>query len=157
LPQWNYSFRIPDESKVAKAVIREVPVHPKVIVEIAKAINGMNLKKAEKFLQNVIEQKEPVPFRRSNKKVSHKRGLSDRWGVPSGRYPIKASKYVLKLLENVENNAENKGLEVEKLVISHIAVSKGLTLKRAMPRAFGRADVIRKFRSNVEVIVRMEE
>jgi large subunit ribosomal protein L22 len=156
LPEWSYSVKIPDESKIAKAVIREVPVHPKVIVEIAKAINGMNLKKAEKFLENVIEQKEPIPFRRSNKKVSHKRGLSDRWGVPSGRYPIKASRYVLKLLENVENNAENKGLEVDKLVISHIGVSKGLTLKRAMPRAFGRADIIRKFRSNVEVIVRME-
>ncbi len=156
MSQWNYSIKLQDESKVAKAVIREVPVHPKVIVEIAKAIKGMNLKKAETFLENVIKQKEPVPFRRSNKKVSHRRGLSDRWGVPSGRYPVKAAKYVLNVLKNAENNADNKGLEIDKLVIYHIGVSKGLTLKRAMPRAFGRADIIRKFRSNIEVIVRME-
>ncbi|MDP8002756.1 MAG: 50S ribosomal protein L22 [Caldisphaera sp.] len=156
MPEWNYSIKLADESKIAKAIIREVPVHPKVMVEVANSIYGMPLQKAKRYLNEVIAKREAIPFRSSHKKVSHKKGLSDRWGWPSGRYPVKAAKYMLKVLDNVENNAENKGLEVDKLVIFHIGIGKGLTLKRAMPRAFGRADVIRKFRSNIEVMVRME-
>lgn len=156
LPEWNYAIKLNDESNIAKAVIKEVPVHPKVMTEVARAIKGMQLQKAKDYLNNVIAMKEAVPFRRYNKKVSHKRGLSERWKWPSGRYPVKAARYMLRLLENVENNAENKGLETERLVIFHIDVTKGLTLKRAFLRAFGRADLIKKVRSNVEVMVRME-
>ncbi len=153
MPEWTYSYRPANEGLSAKAVMWDVPVHPKVLVEIARSIKGMKLDKAEDLLRRVIALKEPIPYRSASKKIPHKRGLADRWGVPMGKYPVKAAQYMLKLLENVANNAENKNLDVDRLYITHIAVHKGLTLKRAYPRAFGRADIIRKVHSHVEVVV----
>ncbi len=153
MPNWNYSYTPANEARSAKAMAWDVPVHPKVMAEVARAIRGMKLLEAEEYLRDVISLKEPVPFRRASKKVPHKRGLAGRWGWPIGKYPVRAATYMLKVLENAANNAENKNLDVEKLFIVHVGVHKGMTLKRAYPRAFGRADLIRKVRSNVEVIV----
>ncbi len=153
MPNWTYSYRPANEARAAKALVREVPVHPKVMAEVARAVKGMKLLDAEEYLRRVIELKEPIPFRSASKKVSHKRGLADKWGWPIGKYPVKAASYMLKVLENAANNAENKDLDVERLYVIHVGVHKGMTLKRAYPRAFGRADLIRKVRSNVEVIV----
>mgnify|MGYP000577785791 CR=1 FL=1 len=153
MPVWHYSYKVRDESKVAKAVIRDVDVSVKDMRELVNAIKGMKLLKAIDFLKRVIELKEPIPFKRYKGKIAHKRGMADKWKWPSGRYPVKAAKYVLKLLENVRNNAENKGLDLDRLVIVHIAAHKGITLKRWMPRAFGRATPRFDRRSNVEVVV----
>ncbi|MFP3319010.1 MAG: 50S ribosomal protein L22 [Acidilobus sp.] len=153
MPNWAYSYRPADEARAAKAMAWDIPVHPKVMTEVARAIKGMRLLDAEKYLRSVMELKEPVPFRSASKKVPHRRGLADRWGWPIGKYPVKAASYMLKLLENAANNAEIKNLDVEKLYVVHVGVHKGLTLKRLYPRAFGRADIIRKTRSHVEVVV----
>lgn len=153
MPVWHYSYRVRDESKIAKAVIRDVDVSVKDMRELVNSIRGWKLDKAIEFLKKVIELKEPVPFKRYKGKIAHKRGMADKWKWPSGRYPVKAAKLVLKLLENVRSNAENKGLDPEKLVIKHIAAHKGITLKRWMPRAFGRSTPKFDRRSNVEVVV----
>ena len=131
----------------------DVPVHPKVMREVAAAIKGMKLQDAKRFLRNVIAKKEAVPFKRAHGKQAHRRGLADKWKWPIGRYPVKASKYMLKLLDNVENNAANKQLDVERLKIIHIAAHKGVTLKRWMPRAFGRATPKNRVHSHVEIVV----
>ncbi len=153
MPRWKYSFKFRDEEKIAKAVVMDVPVHPKIMREVAEAIRGMNLKKAKKYLERVIEKKEAVPFRHAHGKQAHRRGLADKWGWPAGRYPVKAARYMLKLLDNVEANAEFKGLDTEKLKIVAIVVHKGLTLKRWMPRAFGRATPKNRIHSHVEIAV----
>lgn len=153
MPEWSYSFKPANEGLSAKAMMWDVPVHPKVMTEVARAIKGMKLSDAEEYLRRVIELKEPVPYRSASKKIPHRRGLADRWGIPMGKYPVKAAKYMLKLLENVSNNAENKNLDVGNLYIVHVGVHKGITLKRVYPRAFGRADIIRKVHSHVEVVV----
>jgi large subunit ribosomal protein L22 len=134
----------------------DVPVHPKIMAEVARAIRGMKVSEAKKFLQAVIEKKEAVPFRRAHGKQAHRRGLADKWGWPVGRYPVKAARYMLKLLNNVENNAENKGLDPDRLRIIHVAAHKGIVLKRWMPRAFGRATPKFKVHSHVEMVVRQE-
>ena len=131
----------------------DVPVHPKVMREVAAAIKGMKLQDAKRFLRNVIAKKEAVPFKRAHGKQAHRRGLADKWKWPIGRYPVKASKYMLKLLDNVENNAANKQLDVERLKIIHVAAHKGVTLKRWMPRAFGRATPKNRVHSHIEIVV----
>lgn len=146
-------MKVRDESKIAKAVIWDVPVHPKVMREVAAAIKGMRVDQAKKYLKRVIEKKEAVPFRRAHGKQAHRRGLADRWGWPIGRYPVKAAKYMLKLLDNVENNAAQKQLDIERLKIIHVAAHKGLVLKRWMPRAYGRATPKNRMHSHVEIIV----
>lgn len=152
LPEWTYSYRPVKEGLTAKAMMWDVPVHPKVMTEIARAIKGMKVGEAEEYLRRVMELKEAVPFRSASKKIPHRRGLADRWGIPMGKYPVKGARYMLKLLENLSNNAENKNLDVDNLYIVHVGVHKGITLKRAYPRAFGRADIRRKVHSHVEVI-----
>jgi len=153
MPRWSYSFKFRDESRVAKAMMWDVPVHPKVMREVAGAIRGMRLAKAKEYLKRVIEKREAVPFRHAHGKQAHRRGLADKWGWPVGRYPVKAARYMLKLLDNVEANAVNKGLDPDKLKIVAIAVHKGLTLKRWMPRAFGRATPKNRVHTHVEIAV----
>ncbi|MET1159402.1 MAG: 50S ribosomal protein L22 [Thermoprotei archaeon] len=153
MPTWHYSYKVEDESKIAKAVQFDIPVSIKIMREVVAAIRGMKVSEAKKLLENVIKLRQPIPFRRYKGKQSHKRGLADKYKWPIGRYPVKAAKYLLKLLEHVEANAENKGLDKDKLVIIHIAAHKGVTLKRWMPRAFGRATPKFRRTSHVEVIV----
>ncbi|MEM0002382.1 MAG: 50S ribosomal protein L22 [Desulfurococcaceae archaeon] len=154
MPTWHYSVKLVDESKIAKAIRYDIPVSIKYMREIAKTIKGMKLDEAIRFLDNVVKLKQPIPFRRYHGKVSHKRGLADRFKWPAGRYPVKGAKYTLEVLKNVRANAENKGLDPAKLVIVHIAAHKGITLKRYMPRAFGRATPKFRRTSHLEVIVK---
>jgi large subunit ribosomal protein L22 len=153
MPTWHYSYKVRDESKIAKAVQYDIPVSIKVMREVVAAIKGLKVSEAKEFLNRVIELKEPVPFKRYKGKQAHRRGLAGKWKWPIGRYPVKAAKYLLRLLEHVEANAENKGLDKDKLVIVHIAAHKGMTLKRWMPRAFGRATPKFRRTSHVEVVV----
>ena len=151
---WKYSYKPRGEKRAsAKAVIRNVPVHPKVFYELLNTIRGRKLEDAINYVERVIEMKEAVPFRRYSGKQAHKRGLGAKWGWPAGRYPVKAAMYLLKLLENVRNNAENQGIEVEKARIVHIAAHKGIVYKRFMPRAYGRVSPKNRVTSNVEVVV----
>ncbi|MFN4046423.1 MAG: 50S ribosomal protein L22 [Acidilobaceae archaeon] len=153
MPEWSYSLKFRDEASIAKAMMWDVPVHPKVMREVCEAVRGMKVKEAKEYLRRVIDKVEPVPFRRAHRKQAHKRGLAEKWGWPAGRYPVKAARYLLKLLDNVENNAEVKGLDVDRIKIIHIASHKGLTIKRWMPRAFGRATPKFRVTSHLEVMV----
>lgn len=150
---WVYPDLGVDETRISKAVARDVPVSIKDLYNVCKAIRGMKLNDAREFLSRVLEGKEALPFRKYNKGASHKNNISRKWKIKTGRYPVKAIKYVLKVLDNAEANALSKGLDTDRLKIVHIAAHKGIILKRYMPRAFGRST--RKFRrtSNIEVIL----
>lgn len=157
MPIWRYpKVNNVDESKIAKAIIRDAPISFKEAYEVCKVIRGMTVSKARELLKKVIEMKESIPYTRYKLNIGHKRGLSSRWKKwrsPIGRYPIKVCKYILKLLDNVENNASVKGLDVSRLKIVHIAAHRGFYLKRWTPRAFGRATPWFKTHTSIEVIV----
>jgi large subunit ribosomal protein L22 len=57
----------------------------------------------------------------------------------------KSASVLKKLIESAVANAkqENPTLSKEELYISHLTVDEGITYKRYMPRAFGRATPIR--------------
>lgn len=151
MPHWEYSYKIPEDKEevTVKASLREVSISPKHAVEIAREIKGMNVEKARRFLEDVVNLRRPVPFKRYNKKVPHRRGLT---GWPAGRYPVKAAKFFLKLLDNLENNAEQKGLDVSRLKIIHCAAFKGRKRKKYIPRAFGRSSPFFDTLVHVEII-----
>lgn len=153
MSKWIYPELSYEESKIAKGVIREAPVSIRDLYNVCKAVKGMKLTEAKTYLQNVMDMKEAVPYWRYNTGASHKPDLEQRWGIKSGRYPRKAAKYVLRLLDNLEVNAGAKGLETEKLKIVHIAAHKGLILKRFTPRAFGRSSKKYRYTSNIEAVV----
>jgi len=157
MPVWAYSVKVADEERTAKAMAWDSPISFKEAYEIFKIIRGMRLKDAEKLLESVISRKTPIPFVRYKLGIAHKRGLPNlfpRWRSPAGRYPVKAAKEILKLLKNAENNAGNKNLDAEKLVIIHAAAHKGRYIKRWVPRAFGRSAPQVRASVNMEVIVR---
>jgi len=150
---WIYPQVPYPEDRIAKAVIYNVRASIKDLYNVCKAIRNMKLNDAKNFLNRVLRHEEALPFWRYSSGASHKSNISKKWKVKSGRYPKNAIEYVLKVLENAEANAVNKGLDIDRLKIVHIAAHKGITLKRYMPRAFGRST--RKFRrtSNIEVIL----
>ncbi|MGI6471634.1 MAG: 50S ribosomal protein L22 [Candidatus Methanomethylophilaceae archaeon] len=131
----------------AKAVGRDMPVSPKFAREVVGMIRGKKVEVAAIMLEEVMEQKRPVPLKRYNKRVSHKAG------VGPGRYPVKAAKAVLSVLESAMSNAEYKGLNVESMVISTISVSRGAVIPGHMPRAQGRATPWNQETVNIEVII----
>merc|ERR1712046_278546 len=59
-----YAQKPADEATSCKAKGSDLRVHFKNTRETAMAIKNMNLEKAQSYLQNVIEHKEAVPFRR---------------------------------------------------------------------------------------------
>ncbi|MBE6550651.1 MAG: 50S ribosomal protein L22 [Ruminococcaceae bacterium] len=66
-----------------------------------------------------------------------------------------ASEYILKLVKEAEANAENNfGMNKDKLYVSECYATPGMTMKRIMPRAQGRAFRILKRTSHITVVVR---
>ena len=145
----NYSYVPQDESQAAKAMGYEMPISFKHAVEICRELRGRKIGDAIRYLEEVIAMKRAVPFKRYYKKVAHKSGL-EKWYA--GRYPQKAARHILKVLKNLEANAEYKGLEKDRLVIVHAQAKKGRTLKRYIPRAFGRATPRFKVFTTVEFV-----
>ena len=87
--------------------------------------------------------KEAVPYKRFKMNVAHKPG-----NIAAGRYPIKSSKFFLALLNSVESNAEDKGLDKERLYIQTIIANKASRGYRA-----GRTRGIKARNTNVKIIV----
>jgi large subunit ribosomal protein L22 len=139
----------PDTS--AKAIERDRPVSPKMSREICGMIRGMKVETAIKVLEEVIDLKRPVPLKRFNKRVSHKPG------VGPGRYPQKAAKAVLEAVKSASANAEYKGLDGDKMVITTISAALGRTIPGHMPRAHGRATQWDQQTVNIEVIIEEAE
>jgi large subunit ribosomal protein L22 len=138
VPKWGYSITEEelDPEKTVKASAREARVSHKSAREICKTIKGMMLTQAKKYLKDVITKKRSVPFRRFKKKAGHRHGLEKAY---AGRYPVKAAKQVLKILEGAEANAEYKGLDTDRLRIIHASAYPGMKIKRYTQRASGRS------------------
>lgn len=139
-----------DPATTAKAMAYEINVSPKHCIEILRQVRGMKVARAKAFLQNVIDKKESVPFKRFARNVGHKRHQAG-WG--SGRYPVKASKEILKLIKHAEANAEYKGLEPENMAIVHASSKKGRVIQGVMPRAMGRATAWNIETVTVEIVL----
>ena len=67
--------------------------------------------------------------------------------------PVKASEQILNVLESAQSNAENKGLDVDRLRIIHAAAYQGIKLKRFTPRAHGRASPKLETTTHVEIVL----
>jgi len=150
LPTWRYSIKGLDPDKTAMASGRDLRISPKAAREVCLSIKGLKLDDAKTLLQDVIEGKKPIPYRRHKKKVGHRHEL-EKW--PSGRYPRKASKEILRILECAEANAGFKGLDPERLTIIHSSSQKARKIKKYIPRAFGRSSPYFHELTHIEIAV----
>lgn len=142
----NYSIE-PDPEKTSRAIGKELHISKKHAFEISSAIKGMKLGTAREFLEDVVELKRAVPYKRYTRNVPHRKGMC------TGRYPQKAAREFLRILKNLESNATYKGLDQENMRIIHIATKKGHTFRGSFPRAQGRATPKNHETVSVEMIL----
>jgi large subunit ribosomal protein L22 len=72
--------------------------------------------------------------------------------------PLKATSIVSKVLESaVANATHNFDLPEDRLYVYRAFVDEGIVIKRWSPRAYGRANRIRKRTSHVTVVVRARD
>lgn len=150
MPDFGYAFENFDSTKHVRASVREKDISPKHAREIALAIKGMSIEKARDYLQEVIAKKRAVPFRRYKNEVGHR---SDT-GVMSGRYPQKAAKEFVRTLDNLEANAEYKGMDLDRLKIISANTHRGVLVKRFTQRAMGRATPKNNTLTHIELVAK---
>ena len=69
--------------------------------------------------------------------------------------PRGAAADIAKVVKSAKANAENNNeMNAENLYIASIVANQGPTIKRFMPRAQGRATMIRKRTSHIEVVLK---
>lgn len=73
--------------------------------ETAQAVNGWNLQKAKKYLDQVLEHERVIPFRRFNGSIG-RTAQGKEFGVTKGRWPTKSVQFIQGLLKNAEANAD---------------------------------------------------
>lgn len=135
-----------------KARGSDLRVHFKNTHEVGAAIKGMKLTRAQKYLQNVLDKKEIVPFRRFRIGVKGKPQCRN-WKVPVGRWPKKSAEFLLGLLKNCESNAEMQGLDTDNLVVTHVQVNKAMRGRRRTFRAHGRINAFMSMPCHVEMFL----
>ncbi len=126
---------------VAKASSLNLAISTKDCIEISNFLRYKPLSFAKAYLEEVIELKKAIPLKRFIRDIGHKKGMS------SGRYPVKAAKQFLVLLNSVEANAQFKGLNT-----SGLKITKLISNKASIPSTGGRSRTGTK-RSSLEVEV----
>ena len=112
----------------------------------------MKLKKAITYMEDVLEHKQCIPYRRFTGHVGRTTQAKIH-GVTQGRFPEKSVRHVLLLLKNLLANAEAKGLDVEKCVVTHFAVQRAVQGRRRTYRAHGRVTPYLSSNCHIEFIV----
>lgn len=144
---------VADPATTAKAYGKDMHCSPKSGRNVARAIKGMPVARAKEFLSEVEALKTPVPFLVRKRKIAHRRGQ----GFGPGKYPKKVAQHFLKVLGSAEANAEYKGLDTDRLVITHASAYQGQVIKAYTPRAQGRATPHYERTCNLEIVVGVME
>ncbi|NQV09508.1 50S ribosomal protein L22 [Candidatus Woesearchaeota archaeon] len=139
---YKYAAKLGEENS-AVAAGRSLSISTKQSVEICRFLRKKKLQRAKNMLNDVIAHKIAVPYIRYYGDVGHKKGK-----IAAGRYPEKASKEILKILESVEANAQLKGLSTGDLFIEHICAHLA-----SRPWHYGRQRRRKTKRTHIEVIV----
>jgi large subunit ribosomal protein L22 len=138
----NYATKKFDKEHMARVMGRNLPISFKQTVEVCNFIRGRSINNSKAILSDVLGKKVVVPFKRFNRDLGHKKKAG------AGRFPVKVSKELIKLLDGVEANAQFKGLDTSNLIITHICAHKGSRMWH-----YGRKRRREMKRTNIEIIV----
>lgn len=168
-PQSGYT-QLLQGSRLATARSVQVDMHVKHCFEVCRAIKNKTAGEAIAFLNQVLKidsnradvrrKAAAVPFRlgSGNKRkrrsgpsmVGHRKG-----GIGPGRFPVKASREIIKVIESAMENAryQYEDIDAEEMLITHIAAHRGRIRKGWIPRARGRATPSNHYQVNLEVFL----
>jgi large subunit ribosomal protein L17e len=130
-----YSRQPVELAKSAKSKVKDQRAHYKNTYNTALAVKGMPIKKALNYMEQVLEHKAIIGFR---KHYGQRHAQCKQQGYNTGRWPEKSCKAVKQLLLNLKANCETKGLDTDKCVISHVVVQRAQQGRRRTYRAHGR-------------------
>ncbi|XP_012553648.1 large ribosomal subunit protein uL22 isoform X1 [Hydra vulgaris] len=151
-----YSTDPENPTKSCKARGSYLRVHFKNTRETAQAIKNMHIRKAYRYLKDVMEHKQIIPFRRYSGGVGRK-AQCKAFKCAQGRWPTKSASFLLQLLKNAESNADVKGLDVDSLVIDHIQVNRAPYMRRRTYRAHGRINPYMSSPCHIELFLTEKE
>ena len=168
-PQSGYT-QLLQGSRLSTARSVRVDMHVKHCFEVCRADKGMRAGQAISYLNEVLKidsdradirkKARAIPYRlgSGNKRkkrsgpsmVGHRKG-----GMGPGRYPVKASREIIKLIESAMSNASHQYEDInpEEMEITHIAAHRGRIRKGWIPRARGRATPKNHYQVNLEVFL----
>lgn len=114
-----------------------VPISTKVSMAICKFIKRKSIDKAISDLEEVAKLKKVIPM---VGEIPHKKGK----GIMSGRYPIRAVGFFIRMLKDLKANANVNGVEDPIIV-------EAVPNKAARP--FGRMGAIKRKRTHIKIRV----
>lgn len=123
-----YSFNT-DKSKIAMGCVKDVNASYKDLSAVCAAIRYKPYSQAISILDG-ITRGVPIEYKRYNKGMGSRHELGGR----KGRTPIRCSKIVSKALINAVNNAKNRGMSEDTLVVVHASANKTFTAARRPPK-----------------------
>jgi len=139
---------------VAKAKVEHLRTHFKNARETACSLKGLDVGKAKKFLEDVIDHKRCVTMNRfagSTGRTAQAKNEGSTTG--KGRWPQKTCRYVLSLLQNAVANAKAREMDVDKCYISTINVNQAMKGRRRTNRAHGRVNPYLSSPCHIELVL----
>jgi ribosomal protein L22 len=115
-----------------------LPISTLDAIFIGRFIKKKTIEKAVAELGEVAKLKKVIPM---TGEIPHKKGR----GVMSGRYPMKAISYFIKLLKTLRANASVNGLEEP--IIAEVIPNKA-------SEPYGKSGAVRRKRTHVKIIAR---
>ena len=120
----------------------DLPISTKKSIAICNFIRNKYLQKARNHLTLTLEKKKAIPLRRYNSDRAHRKGK-----VGPGFFPEKASKEIIYLLNSLEANARQKGLNTNSLFLKTAIANRA-----SIPITLGRQRRATK-RTHIELAV----
>jgi len=123
---YRFSFKEKEGEKLGKAQLHDLNCSYKDLSQVLGAIRRKPIGEARVILNEAIDLKKAIRFRKFSGRLGHRSEL----GGQKGKYPKKECKFALELLQNAVSNAIVKGLDESALVVKHGAAYKQNVLKR---------------------------
>jgi large subunit ribosomal protein L17e len=150
-----YSVEPEVPEKTSKSRGSHLRIHFKHCREIAHFTKGMNVNKAMKTLDDVLNFKAVIPFVKYTGGIGRK-AMAKQCKAPGskGRWPVKATAVYKDLLSNAVSNAKTKGLDPDILIIDHAQVNRAPAGRRRTYRAHGRIGKYASQPAHIEIILK---